>query len=101
MLTLFHHPFCPYSRFVRDQHAKLTATKGDLEQIVSDLKGMRFKIGGAEDTAPALQAGLRPWSPDEESKPDYRIGRPNNERVPESVAPETTNGTRGLFRAQD
>ena len=62
----------PYSRFVRDQHAKLTTTKGELEQIVSDLKGMRFKIGGAEESAPALQAGVRPWSPVEETKPDYR-----------------------------
>ena len=92
----------PYSRFVRDQHAKLTTTKSDLDQIVADLKGMRFKIGGAEESAAALQAGVRPWSPDEEPKPDYRIGR-TVEREPASTAPapETTNGTRGLFRTRD
>lgn len=92
----------PYSRFVRDQHAKLTATKGELDQIVSDLKGMRFKIGGETDTAPALQAGLRPWSPDEEAKPDYRIARAAPDGGAESASSATTsNGTRGLFRPQE
>jgi hypothetical protein len=87
----------PYSRFVRDQHAKQTTVKGDLEQIVSDLKGMRFKIGGETENAPALQAGVRPWSPDEQPKPDYRIER--TAPAPESELPATTgNGTRGLFR---
>ncbi|MEZ4506775.1 MAG: dynamin family protein [Thermomicrobiales bacterium] len=91
----------PYSRFVRDQHAKLTMTRGELEQIVADLKGMRFKIGGPDDAAPALQAGLRPWSPDEEPKPDYRVGRSVSERDAEIAAPssDTASGTRGLFRA--
>jgi small GTP-binding protein len=92
----------PYSRFVRDQHAKQTTVKGELEQIVSDLKGMRFKIGGAEESKPALQAGLRPWSPDEEPKPDYRIERAAP--APEPELPATTGngsaGTRGLFRPQ-
>ena len=92
----------PYSRFVRDQHAKQTTVKGELEQIVSDLKGMRFKIGGAEELKPALQAGLRPWSPDEEPKPDYRIERAAP--APEPELPATTGngsaGTRGLFRPQ-
>jgi small GTP-binding protein len=92
----------PYSRFVRDQHAKQTTVKGDLEQIVSDLKGMRFKIGGETENAPALQAGVRPWSPDEQPKPDYRIER--TAPVPESDLPASTgngtHGTRGLFRPQ-
>jgi hypothetical protein len=89
----------PYSRFVRDQHAKLTTTKGDLDQIVADLKGMRFKIGGAEDSAPALQAGVRPWSPDEEPKPDYRIGSRTTVTEESVSAPATSgNGTRRLFR---
>jgi hypothetical protein len=93
----------PYSRFVRDQHAKLTTTKGELEQIVSDLKGMRFKIGGAEESAPALEAGVRSWSPVEETKPDNRVERSAIEREPASAAPapETSNGTRGLFRPRD
>lgn len=94
----------PYSRFVRDQHAKQTTVKGELEQIVSDLKGMRFKIGGAEESKPALQAGLRPWSPDEEPKPDYRIERATPAPTPEPELPASTgNGagsTRGLFRPQ-
>jgi hypothetical protein len=89
----------PYSRFVRDQHAKLTVTRGDLDQVVSDLKGMRFKIGGEPENAPALQAGLRPWSPDEEPKPDYRI---ESRQAPVEQAPATAtpsgNGTRRLFR---
>jgi hypothetical protein len=93
----------PYSRFVRDQHAKLTTTKGDLDQIVADLKGLRFKIGGAEESAPALQAGVRPWSPDAEPKPDYRIERSIDPRETASAAqtPESTNGTRGLFRTRE
>ncbi len=92
----------PYSRFVRDQHAKQTTVKGELEQIVSDLKGMRFKIGGAEDSKPALQAGLRPWSPDEEPKPDYRIERAAPAPEPElpASAGNGSTGTRGLFRPQ-
>ncbi len=92
----------PYSRFVRDQHAKQTTVKGELEQIVSDLKGMRFKIGGAEESKPALQAGLRPWSPDEEPKPDYRIERAAPAPEPElpASAGNGSTGTRGLFRPQ-
>jgi hypothetical protein len=92
----------PYSRFVRDQHAKQTTVKGELEQIVSDLKGMRFKIGGAEELKPALQAGLRPWSPDEEPKPDYRIERAAPAPEPElpASAGNGSTGTRGLFRPQ-
>ena len=92
----------PYSRFVRDQHAKQTTVKGELEQIVSDLKGMRFKIGGAEDSKAALQAGLRPWSPDEEPKPDYRIERAAPAPEPElpASAGNGSTGTRGLFRPQ-
>ena len=92
----------PYSRFVRDQHAKLTTIKGDLEEVNADLKGMRFKIGGADDTAPALQAGLRPWSPDEQPKPEYRVERavPEPEAELELPASTTANGTRRLFRPQ-
>lgn len=96
----------PYSRFVRDQHAKLTAVKADLDQINADLKGMRFKIGGPDDSAPALQAGLRPWSPDEEPKPDYRVSRGGTSDGSPGGAemlPETNpaTGTRGLFRPQE
>ena len=89
----------PYSRFVRDQHAKLTTTRDELEQIVSDLKGMRFKIGGAEESAPALQAGLRPWSPDEQPKPNDRV-QSRALVAEESAAPPdpSANGTRRLFR---
>lgn len=87
----------PYSRFVREQHARQTITREELEQIISDLKGMRFKIGGESDAAPALQAGARPWSPAEEPKPDYRIGRGRNQSEAESTSP-VTSATRGLFR---
>jgi hypothetical protein len=102
-VTRMESAIAPYSRFVRDQHAKLTTTKGDLDQIVADLKGLRFKIGGAEESAPALQAGVRPWSPDAEPKPDYRIERSPDPRETASAAqaPESTNGTRGLFRTRE
>ncbi len=87
----------PYSRFVRDQHAKLTVTQHELEEIVSDLKAMRFKIGGESEAVPALQAGLRPWSPDEQPRPDYRIERalPDGPKD-QSASPAST--TRGRFR---
>ncbi len=89
----------PYSRFVRDQHAKLTATKEELDQIVADLKGMRFKIGGAEESSPALQAGVRPWSPADEPKPDYRdASRAFVADEPEVAPAPSANGTRGLAR---
>ena len=88
----------PYSRFVREQHARQTATREELEQIGSDLKGLRFKIGGETDAAPALQAGLRPWSPDEQPRPEYRIER--SAADPE-LPTSTGNGTRGLFRPQE
>jgi len=87
----------PYSRFVRDQHAKLTVTKDELDQIASDLAGMRFKIGGEPEHAPALQAGLRPWSPDEQPRPDYRVERALPDGTEDrSASPAST--TRGLFR---
>jgi len=89
----------PYSRFVRDQHAKLTVTRDELDQIVSDLAGMRFKIGGEPEHAPALQAGLRPWSPDEQPRPDYRVER----ALPDGTEDESSapaSPTRGLFRPQ-
>ncbi len=91
----------PYSRFVRDQHAKLTITREELDQIVADLKGMRFKIGGAEESTPALQAGLRPWSPDEQPKPDYRIQRTtSNEDSAATESATSTNSSRKLFHSQ-
>ncbi len=42
----------PYTRFVRDQHALLTVTKGDLESVLSELRGLRFQITGEEAPDP-------------------------------------------------
>lgn len=38
----------PYTRFVRDQHAKLTVTRTDLENVLSELRSLRFQITGQE-----------------------------------------------------
>ncbi len=38
----------PYSRFVRDQHARMTATSVDLDGILEELRGLRFQITGIE-----------------------------------------------------
>lgn len=99
-VTRMENAIAPYSRFVRDQHAKLTVTKAELEEIISDLNAMRFKIGGPDAPAAALQAGLRPWSPAEEPKPDYRIAPSARETHP--AEPEgASGGMRGLFGRGD
>jgi hypothetical protein len=53
----------PYSRFVRDQHARLTATRADLENILADIRGLRFRIGGPDTSPAVLQAGIEPQTP--------------------------------------
>jgi GTP-binding protein EngB required for normal cell division len=47
----------PYSRFVRDQHARLTATRMDLEAIMAELRGLRIQVTGEEKPEAALPAG--------------------------------------------
>ncbi len=38
----------PYTRFVRDQHALLTVTRNDLENVMTDLRALRYQISGEE-----------------------------------------------------
>jgi small GTP-binding protein len=46
----------PYTRFVRDQHAKLTVTKMDLDDVLAELRSLRFQISGSrEETASSSQ----------------------------------------------
>ena len=44
----------PYTRFVRDQHALLTVTRSDLENVMAELRALRFQISGEESRPPAL-----------------------------------------------
>ena len=48
----------PYSRFVRDQHARLTHTEMELKQIQADFKGLRFKITGQEASPEMLRSSI-------------------------------------------
>ena len=41
----------PYTRFVRDQHAKLTVTKMDLDDVLAELRSLRFQISGSREEA--------------------------------------------------
>ncbi|MGE3797851.1 MAG: dynamin family protein [Thermomicrobiales bacterium] len=47
----------PYTRFVRDQHALLTVTRTDLENVMADLRALRFQISGEEAHPAAIEAG--------------------------------------------
>jgi small GTP-binding protein len=48
----------PYSRFVRDQHARLTHIDMELRQIQADSKGLRFKITGRETSPDMLRSSI-------------------------------------------
>jgi small GTP-binding protein len=45
----------PYTRFVRDQHAKLTVTKMDLDDVLAELRSLRFQITGSREEAASSQ----------------------------------------------
>jgi ABC-type phosphate transport system auxiliary subunit len=47
----------PYTRFVRDQHAVLTVTKSDLEEVMAELRSLRHQITGETQKTPALTQG--------------------------------------------
>lgn len=48
----------PYTRFVRDQHSKLTVTRMDLEAVLAELRSLRFQIAGGEQQPAALPDGV-------------------------------------------
>ena len=66
----------PYTRFVRDQQAKLTQVESDLNEVQGELRALRYRIGDPEAATPR-------------SLPSGRYDATNRE--PEALpAPETT-----------
>ena len=60
MLTLFHHPFCPHSRFVRLALEELGLTARLVEERVWDRREEFLKLNPAGTTPVLLEEGVPP-----------------------------------------
>jgi glutathione S-transferase len=60
MLTLFHHPFCPHSRFVRLALDELSLTPRLVEERVWERRTEFLKLNPAGTTPVLLEEGMPP-----------------------------------------
>ncbi len=68
----------PYSRFVRDQRAKLTQAEAELTEVRNSLHALRYRIGDPEGQLPrSLPSGQHQSLPEEHS-----VARPDATRAP-------------------
>ncbi|HKG26904.1 MAG TPA: dynamin family protein [Thermomicrobiales bacterium] len=90
----------PYTRFVRDQRAKLTQIDTDLTALRNDLRSLRHRVGDPETAPPvALPSGthIPAFSPADETPQPLPAGRSEESPGTSPVVP-FGNSTRGSGR---